>query len=292
MTEFSFVHMADPQFGLFAASSGKTPEEITTFLKRGIKIRPVPKMDGMDPEIELFTTAIEATNDLGARFAVVCGDIVNSPNDEAQLKIAREIADGLDDSISLKWVSGNHEIAPDFRTPSPELLAWYRREFGQDYYSFTEEGVTFLVLNSTVLNSPDTTGDEAKEQLAFIEESLIKARANGTDALAAFSHHPPFLESPDEPDCEWTISRQLRAPLMDLFYKHGVSTVFSGHWHRNNIANSNGLEVVCSGPVGYPLGDDPSGYRVVRYRDGAFEHEYRPLGPAPDNSALESWTDD
>ena len=92
MTEFSFVHMADPQIGLFAASSGLTPEEIARFLKRGIKIRPAPKTDSLDAERDLFTAAIDATNDLGAKFAVVCGDIVNSPSNPAQLKIAREIA--------------------------------------------------------------------------------------------------------------------------------------------------------------------------------------------------------
>ncbi|MBT5318623.1 MAG: hypothetical protein HOL45_01825, partial [Chloroflexi bacterium] len=139
MTEFSFVHMADPQIGLFAASSGLTPEEIARFLKRGIKIRPAPKTDSLDAERDLFTAAIDATNDLGAKFAVVCGDIVNSPSNPAQLKIAREIAAQLDDPIALKWVPGNHEIAPDYRTPSPELLAWYRGEFGDDYYSFTED---------------------------------------------------------------------------------------------------------------------------------------------------------
>jgi hypothetical protein len=40
------------------------------------------------------------------------------------------------------------------------------------------------------------------------------------------------------------------------------------------------LEVL-TGSVGYPLGDDPSGIRVVRLTGAGVEHEYRPL-PAGD----------
>jgi len=288
MTEFTFVHMADPQFGLFAASSGKTPDEIADFRERGIMLRPAPKTDSLDAEIELFTNAITATNALRPRFAMVCGDMTDTPGDVNQIKVVKEIAAGMHDSIDMRWAPGNHDLALDFRQPSADLLDLYRREFGDDYYSFSEDGVTFLVLNSTTLNSPDSMAGEADAQLEFVESTLIDAQSKGSDAIAAFSHHPPFLETPDEPDNYGNISSEFRSRLLDLFYKYGVSTVFAGHLHKNNIANSNGLEVVSSGPIGYPLGDDPSGYRVVRYKDGAFEHNYRPLGPAPDNSVIES----
>jgi hypothetical protein len=35
--------------------------------------------------------------------------------------------------------------------------------------------------------------------------------------------------------------------------------------------------MVSSGPVGYPLGEDPSGYRVVRLDRKGVRHEYLPL---------------
>ena len=71
MSEFTFVQMADPQIGLFAASSGKSPSEIAAFANRGLMIRPAPFTDSLDQEAELFAAAISATNELGARFAIV-----------------------------------------------------------------------------------------------------------------------------------------------------------------------------------------------------------------------------
>jgi len=35
LTNFSFIQLADPQFGLFADRSGKTDEEISAAAKRG-----------------------------------------------------------------------------------------------------------------------------------------------------------------------------------------------------------------------------------------------------------------
>ena len=81
MGNFSFVHLADPQFGLFADSSGKTVEEIVSFAARGLMVRPVAKFEGLGPETELFTKAISATNARAPRFTVVCGDIVQRHHD-------------------------------------------------------------------------------------------------------------------------------------------------------------------------------------------------------------------
>ena len=64
---------------------------------------------------------------------------------------------------------------------------------------------------------------------------------------------------------------------MDLFKETGVSAVFSGHWHRNGFATYGDMELITTGPVGYPLGDDPSGFRIVRVREDELEHEYIPL---------------
>ena len=107
MGNFSFIHMADPQFGLFADSSGKSPEEIASFAARGLMVRPAAKFDGLGPETELFTKAIAAANTLAPKFVVVCGDIVNSAGNRDQIRTAKRIADELDNGIDLHWVAGN-----------------------------------------------------------------------------------------------------------------------------------------------------------------------------------------
>jgi hypothetical protein len=38
-----------------------------------------------------------------------------------------------------------------------------------------------------------------------------------------------------------------------------------------------GIDVITSGPVGYPLGDDPSGFRVVEVTSAKIEHKYYSL---------------
>src|SRR5438876_12280888 len=68
-----------------------------------------------------------------------------------------------------------------------------------------------------------------------------------------------------------------RRPILDLLTGYGVRAFFCGHWHRNGGGWDRGVEVVVTGPVGYPLGDDPSGFRVVDVDGDRVEHHYVPL---------------
>ena len=78
------------------------------------------------------------------------------------------------------------------------------------------------------------------------------------------------------------IPKERRRVLLELFKAHGVAAVFAGHWHRNNYASDGDLQMVTSGPVGYPLGDDPSGLRVVKVFEDRIEHEYFGLDAIPE----------
>jgi hypothetical protein len=72
-------------------------------------------------------------------------------------------------------------------------------------------------------------------------------------------------------------------PVIELFRRYGVQATFCGHWHRNHEARDGDMIQVLTGSVGYPLGDNPSGIRVVRLTAGGIAHEYRalPLDGAP-----------
>ena len=65
--------------------------------------------------------------------------------------------------------------------------------------------------------------------------------------------------------------------ILDLLHGAGVKIGFAGHWHRNAIATDGPFTQITSGPVGYPLGDDPSGYRVVDVTALEVRHEYLAL---------------
>jgi len=47
-----------------------------------------------------------------------------------------------------------------------------------------------------------------------------------------------------------------------------------GHWHRNGGGSAGDLDVLVTGAVGYPLGNDPSGLRIVDVGADDIEHEY------------------
>jgi len=66
-----------------------------------------------------------------------------------------------------------------------------------------------------------------------------------------------------------------------MFKEAGVSHVFAGHYHRNAFGRDGALEMVTTGPVGRPLGEDESGFRLVHVRAEGIEHEYIPLGRIP-----------
>lgn len=72
-------------------------------------------------------------------------------------------------------------------------------------------------------------------------------------------HHPLFVADPDEDNFYWNIPRARRSLLLDLLRRSRVDAMFAGHLHRNTFAEYDGLQMVNSGPVGYPLGDNPPG---------------------------------
>lgn len=278
MSDATFIVLADPQFGMFASSSGKTDEQIREAAQRGVNLRRAPKIEGFAPETALFERAIARANDLKPAFVIVCGDMTHDPASDVQRAELRRIAGKLDRSIPIHWVPGNHDCGADTVVPSPESLAAYRRHYGRDYYSFElaagDVANLFVVINTSLLTHPQNVQSEFDAQFDFLSEVLGRATPGRYRYVVAFGHYPLFLASPDEADAYWTVPGKVRGRVVELFRRHGVRTMFSGHLHRNNYARADDFEMVSSGPVGYPLGDDPSGYRVVTLTGGQVRHSY------------------
>ncbi len=286
MDSLSFVQLADPQFGLFARFSGQTAEQITAFQARGLNIKPAPKTTGFAEETRLFEKAIDTANKLRPAFVVVCGDIVNQWDDDAQAEEALRIGALLDHGIDLHWVPGNHDVGADERheVPTDESLARYRSSFGPDNYAFQHDDASFIVLNTAITQRPEEVPDELETQTAFLEAELRAARSRQSSHIVLFTHHPLFLESPDEDkpeEAHLTIPIERRRPVLELLGEYGVDAVFAGHWHRNNYALGGDMEMVASGSVGYPFGDDPSGYRVVQVKESGLVHDWYAMDELP-----------
>lgn len=276
---FFFIQMADPQFGMFAFISGLTDEEVEERKQRGIDVMKAPrKFAGFEDETRLYTRAIESANRLKPAFVVMCGDMTHNSDDEAQLAEIMRITNTLDHDIPMHWVAGNHDVGD---APTHESLALYRSRFGKDNYSFDHAGSHFVVINSGICFDPTQVPDEWNTLLNFLKDDLVAAREKGCDDIVVFTHHPLFLDHPEEGDGYFVIPRVRRSAILDLLESHGVAAVFAGHLHRNNYASHENLEMVTTGAVGYPLGDDPSGLRIVKMQGGAIEHEYFGLDALP-----------
>ena len=264
---FFFIQMTDTQFGAFAAFSG-----------------PESNITGFAEETALYEKAIAAANRLSPGFVVMCGDLVSDPDDQGQIDELMRITGRLDTRIPMHWVAGNSDVGS---VPGAESLDKYRKRFGRDNYSFDHDGSHFVILNSCISYDPSNVPREWDRQVDFLRADLRKARDSGCDHIVVFMHYPPFGQDPGEDDSTMVIPGARRRVLLDLFKRHGVSAVFAGHWHRNNYASDGGLQIVTSGPVGYPLGDDPSGLRIVRVYEDRLEHEYFGLDALPETVGLD-----
>jgi 3',5'-cyclic AMP phosphodiesterase CpdA len=225
------------------------------------------------------------------RFVIVCGDMVNAAGDPAQVDEVKRIAAALPQGVPLRYVAGNHDACPDNEVPDPASLARYRADFGPDYYAFREDAAHFVVLNACLLQHPERAPEDFDRQMAWLEETLRDATRASASHIVAFTHQPLFMVDPEEPDEDypwapsppgrppgyWTVPRARRMPVIELFRRHGVQATFCGHWHRNHEARDGDMVEVLTSSVGYPLGDDPSGIRIVRLTGAGLEHEFRPL---------------
>ena len=274
-----FVFLADMQLGAYASFSGMSADDVVAYAARGMRVHEGPTVDGFEWDAERYAEAIAAANALRPSFVVMGGDMVDDPASEAQLETVLRITAGLDNAIKMFWVPGNHDIAADTVHPTPHSIEKYREAFGPDYYSFERGDTRYVVMNTVVIDRPEHVPSELEEQLSWLEFEVVRSREQGLQVIL-FGHHPLFLQSADEEDCYWNIPMERRRVLLDLIRRVGIKHAFAGHWHRNSLARAGDFEMVTSGPVGYPLGDDPSGFRIVTVEQNGVRHRYSALGDA------------
>ena len=254
-----FIQMADPQLGmsespLWLALFGATWND-----------------DAFQVDARLFERAIAHANELEPAFVIICGDLVNRVGHAGQIDEFQRIASQLDASIPLYLVAGNHDVEDE---PTEASLEAYRENFGADWYSFREGDVYGIVLNSQLIDEPGKVPAEAERQLVWLREELAQAGFAGARHILVFQHQSYFLENPDESNGYFNIDRDARMIYLELLREAGVEAVFAGHYHRNAGGRDAGLEMITTCPVGRPLGEDPSGFRIVEVGENSLRHEY------------------
>lgn len=249
-----FIQLADTQFGMFTNDRDFAQETAN------------------------YEFAVANINRLKPRFVIICGDLINKPGDPAQTSEFQRITGLIDKSIPVYLAAGNHDVGND---PTPDSVAYYRQHFGPDYYSFREGEIYGIVLDSSVIASPKAVQKIANEQEAWLAAELSKAKASGAQHIVVFQHHSWFLGKAEEADEYFNIPTEQRRRYLKMFRDAGVRYIFAGHYHRNAFAADAGFEMVTSGPVGMPLGADPSGVRMVTVFPDRLEHTYFTLGNIP-----------
>jgi 3',5'-cyclic AMP phosphodiesterase CpdA len=274
---FRFFFLADCQLGAYATFSGMTEEDIVRLEERDMWVEAVPFVEGFEWDAVRYEAAISVANALRPELVVIGGDMIDDASSAAQVEELMRITSRLDPEIPMKWVPGNHDLALDTVAPTPHDVEKYREIFGPDYYTFDVGPARFIALNTVVIDHPEHVPGELGEQMEFLEFELGRALRDEVAQVILMGHHPLFTSHPDEDDTYWNLPKARRAPLLELIRGHGVKIAFAGHWHRNGIAFDGDFEMVTSGPVGYPLGNDPSGYRIVDVSASRITHRYEAL---------------
>lgn len=251
---FFFIQLSDTQFGMFTDNKE------------------------FDQETANFEFAVATVNRLRPKFVVITGDLVNKPGDVAQIAEFKRIVAKIDSTIPVHNVAGNHDVE---NVPTPAMISTYTNLFGPDRYTFRHEGFVGVILNSSVIHSPQQTTNEYAIQEQWLRAELERIKTAGAQHIVIFQHHPWFLKAADEADQYFNIPTERRARHLALFREFGVKYLFSGHYHRNAVARDGDMEAVTTGPVGQPLGGDKSGLRVVIVRDSGLDHRYYHFGEMP-----------
>ncbi len=187
---------------------------------------------GYAEDVAAFEQAVRQINALAPDFVVICGDLVNQP-DERSLNDFIRIKGGL--KMPCHLVAGNHDVGNE---PTPETLSAYRKRFGPDQYSFEHRGSTFVVANTCLWKFP--VDGETQRQDAWLRKTL--GAANGS--VFIMGHHPLFIEQPDEAEAYYNLEPGVRAELINLYANNGVVAVLGGHTHTLLTNEHRGMAMV------------------------------------------------
>ena len=165
-------------------------------------------------------------------FAVIGGDLVNSPGELSQWEAFLEACDVFA-KLPLATVAGNHEGVHSnytyqklFALPddAPGGLS------GEEFYAFDFGNVRMLMMDSSFLTEErrKSMGKDAWAKEEQRVEAWIRCRTGSCEKpwLAAVIHHPVYGMHDED-----TVSPQIRRLWAPLLETGGVRIVFSGHQH-------------------------------------------------------------
>ncbi|XP_078295862.1 serine/threonine-protein phosphatase CPPED1 isoform X3 [Panthera onca] len=174
--------------------------------------------DEWGQEIRLTEQAVQAVNKLKPRprFFVLCGDLIHAmpgtPWRKEQTADLQRVLARVDSDIPLVLVSGNHDLG---NAPTPETVAEFQRTWGDDYFSFWVGGVLCLVLNSQFWYDASRCPALKQAQDQWLDQQLSIAGQRECQHAIVFQHIPLFLQSIDEDDDYFNLTKSVRREVAD-----------------------------------------------------------------------------
>lgn len=213
---------------------------------------------------ETLATAFEAVKLAKPRFVLVSGDLTKDGERQCHEKFAAYLKELADAGIPAYVIPGNHDVNnPDaarfllsgakerIPTVSPAEFAGIYEDFGYgralyrdpaslSYVAEPVPGLWLLALDSAKyednlrLGYPVTSGRIRKATMSWIAQRLDEAQRSGK-AVIAMEHHP-IMEHYDgmkDKYPEYVVDDNWK--IAGLLAAHGVSLVFTGHFHASSI---------------------------------------------------------
>lgn len=240
---FTFVQICDPQlgFGGYEKDSLALAEEVAI-------------INSLDPD-----------------FVLVCGDLVHIPGDKAYVDF-KTIISALEMPYYL--APGNHDMGSYARDPQPDSMEYYRTVIGDDYYSFTYNNYSFVVVNSTLWADP--VPGETEKQDVWLRQAI--SDLDPKDSLIVISHHQLFNDNPHEQDERAPIDSEKRDELLALFKEAGMAAYLHGHTHMTSEKEFDGVKFVSGETTSVNFDKRPFGFRLWEVTNTSLVNKFVPLG--------------
>lgn len=218
---------------------------------------------GYEQDLKNFRTAVNQINDLNPDFVVICGDLVNIPNEKTFSDFSAIVKTF---KMPCHLASGNHDVG---NTPTARSLQEYNTFLGRDYYSFVVKNHAFIVTN-TQLWKKDVQHESEKHDLWF-KEQLTKHK---NKPITVVGHYPLYIEDPFEDETYYNLPTSKRKQLLRLFDEHKVKAYLSGHAHKKIINSFAGTSLVTGETLSANFDRRPLGFRLWRVKNDSVRNTF------------------
>ncbi|HTZ52038.1 MAG TPA: metallophosphoesterase [Spirochaetia bacterium] len=246
---FSDAHLFLPELGMGQPSFEKTKYDDRKMFEHGLA---------------LLHAAIAGIRAARPAFVLVPGDLTKDGEEQVHLAMARELQALRADGIPVYVVPGNHDVNnprafryvgnATERIPNvtPARFAEIYRDFGYGdalerdpsslaYVAEPVPGLWLLALDACGYElNPGRTheytpGFFTPERLAWARSMLERARREGK-AVIVMMHHGVVEHFPGQAKQFPEYLVRDRQPFARMLAQYGVHTVFTGHFHSQNVA--------------------------------------------------------